>query len=498
MKKYILFFLILMIFSSRASGDSNIKEPNVAGQFYSADPKALLRELDEFFSQSPVISSDKKIRVLIAPHAGYIYSGVVAANSYKAAGRGQYSTIVLIGPSHFFDFPGISIWNKGDFRTPLGEIPVDEKFADDLIKSNPQFGFRPEVYEQEHSLEVQMPFLQKTFKDFKIVPILMGRPDYQVCEGLAESLKQLIGDRDDILIAISTDMSHYHTGDAARSMDQKTLEIIKDLNPQALWTQCLLRKSELCGFTSVVTGLLYANRQNIKDVEVLKYAHSGDVTGDNSRVVGYSAIVFRGNKSPADDSLQLTAVDSTQNSLTPDQKKRLLQIARETIKAYLETGKTLEISEKDPRLLKNEGAFVTLRKNGTLRGCIGQIIGREPLYLTVRDMAISAATQDPRFKPVDKEEFKDIEVEISVLSAPKVIRDVQEIQMGTHGVIIHRGPYHHGVFLPQVATETGWSREEFLSELCSQKAGLPTECWKDPSTTIEIFTADVFEEKNLR
>ena len=316
----------------------------------------------------------------------------------------------------------------------------------------------------------------------------MGRPDYKVCEHLAKSLQQLIGDRDDVLIVISTDMSHYHTADAARGMDQKTLGIIKDLNPQALWAQCLLKETELCGFTSVITALIYANRQNIKDLEILKYAHSGDVTGDNERVVGYSAIVFR-----KDMSFPNVFVGGDTSSLSLNQKKRLIQIARDTIQTYLETGKILEISENDSRLLKKEGAFVTLHKKGALRGCIGQIIGQKPLYLTVRDMAISAATQDPRFKPVDKDEFKDIDVEISVLSVPQRIKDVNEIQMGVHGVIVSRGS-NHGVFLPQVATETGWSREEFLSQLCSQKANLSADAWKDPSVVIEIFTADVFGE----
>lgn len=486
MKIFFLSVFILMILISSSYGDPNIKEPNVAGQFYSADPKILSRDLDTFFSQSTLGPSQKRVRVLIAPHAGYIYSGAIAANSYKAAGLGQYSTIILIGPSHFFDFPGISVWKQGGFKTPLGEIPVDEKFANDLINSNPQFAFRPDVYEREHSLEVQMPFLQKTFKNFKIVPILMGRPDYKVCEQLAKSLQQLIGDRDDVLIVISTDMSHYHTGDAARSMDQKTLGIIKGLNPQELWTKCLLGQTELCGFTSVITALIYANQQDIKDLEILKYAHSGDVTGDNERVVGYSSIILKKTDEVPDDS-----------QLSLDQKKSLIKIARDTIQTYLETGKALKITETDPRLLKKEGAFVTLRKNGALRGCIGQIIGQEPLCLTVRDMAISAATEDPRFKPVDKDEIKDIDIEVSVLSVPQRIRDVNEIQMGVHGVIVARGS-NHGVFLPQVATETGWSREEFLSKLCSEKAELPAECWKDPSTAIQVFTADVFGEKDMK
>ena len=157
----------------------------------------------------------------------------------------------------------------------------------------------------------------------------------------------------------------------------------------------------------------------------------------------------------------------------------------------------MDVKEADARLSWEEGAFVTLHKNGNLRGCIGNIIGRKPLYQTVRDMAISSATQDPRFPPVTSDELDDIDVEVSVLSKPKVIASVDEIELGVHGVIVSQGPFHSGVFLPQVAEETQWTKEEFLSHLCSQKANLPADCWKDQKTKIEIFTADVFSETDV-
>jgi AmmeMemoRadiSam system protein A len=182
--------------------------------------------------------------------------------------------------------------------------------------------------------------------------------------------------------------------------------------------------------------------------------------------------------------------------LSSEQKKRLLAIARTTLDIFVTTGKAPDVDEKDPRLLQEEGAFVTLTKHGQLRGCIGNIIGRGPLFKTVHDMAVSAASEDPRFHPVTADELKDIEVEVSVLSKPRPAR-ADEIVLGKHGVIVSRGFFNRGVFLPQVATETGWSKEKFLSELCSQKAGLPSDCWKDPATTLEIFTAEVFGEKGM-
>ncbi|MBF0478458.1 MAG: AmmeMemoRadiSam system protein A [Candidatus Omnitrophica bacterium] len=184
------------------------------------------------------------------------------------------------------------------------------------------------------------------------------------------------------------------------------------------------------------------------------------------------------------------------SELTVDQQKRLLVIARSTMETYIQTGKVLNFDEKDLRLQDEEGAFVTIHKNGQLRGCIGNIIGQGPLLKTVRDMAIASATQDPRFEPVTPAELKDLELEISVLSKPRPIKSVDEIKMGEHGVIVKKNGIRLGIFLPQVATETGWSKEKFLSELCSQKAGLPADAWKDPATTLEIFTAQVFSEKN--
>ncbi|HPB68754.1 MAG TPA: AmmeMemoRadiSam system protein A, partial [Candidatus Omnitrophota bacterium] len=168
-----------------------------------------------------------------------------------------------------------------------------------------------------------------------------------------------------------------------------------------------------------------------------------------------------------------------------------------TIQDYILNGTVRNVEEADPRLAAEEGAFVTLHKRKMLRGCIGNIVARGPLYLTVRDMAIAAATQDPRFPAVTKEELDQLDVEISVLSRPRRCRDVNEIKMGTHGVIVRKGIFHQGVFLPQVATETGWTREEFLSNLCMHKAGLPPDAWKDPKTHIEIFTADVFSEQDV-
>ena len=466
-----------------------IKNPNVSGQFYTADPKELSQQIDSFIAHADGVPRDKRVAVLISPHAGYIYSGWVAAYGYKAISRNHYTTVVLIGPSHFVDYPGVSIWPKGSFKTPLGGVDVDEEFVAQLMKADPQmFRFAPEAYAKEHSLEVQLPFLQKVMPNVKIVPILMGRPDFKICQTLADALDKIVGKREDVLVLVSTDMSHYHEDSIARKMDNFTLSAIKAKNPEALWSQCLLKNMELCGFTSAITGLLYARKRNLNHVDILKYGNSGDVTHNLSSVVGYSSTIIYAEESQRDKS---------EPSFTKEQKKELLTLARNTMETFVKTGKVLQYTNRDARFNEYEGAFVTLEKKGSLRGCIGHIIGDQELFKTVRDMTIAAASEDPRFKPVGKEELADLDVEISVLSKPWPIKSVDDIEMGKHGVIVKQGSFNQGVFLPQVATDTGWSKEKFLAELCSQKAGLPSDCWKNPRTSIYIFTADVFSQKDM-
>jgi len=475
MKEIILSLAVFMAFFTQSRGDV-IKQPNVAGSFYSADPKELAASIDYFKQTAGPVLTDHKVLIAIAPHAGYPFSGPVAAYTFKAISGIPYKTIVIIAPSHFFPFEGISVWPQGGFKTPLGILNVDEDFAQALLKENPKFQFLPKVYEQEHAVEVELPFLQKTFGNIRIVPILMGNPDPEVARSLAVALDKLIASRDNVLILISSDMSHYYPYDVANQMDALTLQAIQEIDPKKFFEGCVAHKMEMCGFMPVTTALIYAKLRGIQHVEVLKHANSGDTSGDKSKVVGYSSVIFYN-----DDNLNDSA------------KKELLSLARRTIESFVKTGKAPPITIKDTRLNQVQGAFVTIRKHGQLRGCVGSVVAQEPLYQTIKDMAI-AASRDPRFKPLTVAELKDMDLEISVLSVPERIKDISEIQLGKHGVIVAQGD-HEGVFLPQVADETGWSKQEFLSQLCSQKAGLPPDAWKDPKTTMYVFTADVFTEK---
>jgi MEMO1 family protein len=479
MTRFLFYSILALCLTSSAWAVD--KEPNVAGTFYSSNPKELSAQVDDFLSQAS-IQAPSHIQAMIVPHAGYVYSGPIAAYSYKAIAQGPYKTVVLLAPSHYEAFEGIALWPEGQFKTPLGALTVDTEFVSKFMaaaKGRLPLA-SPQAFDREHSLETQLPFIQRVLKDVKIVPILMSNPNPKTCQMVASLLNELIGSREDVLIIASSDMSHYFPYDKANQMDESALKAIKELNVENLWNGCFLnRDMEMCGIMPVLTVLLYAKERGLQ-AEVLKHANSGDTTGDKSKVVGYSSVIFYGHTKPS------------VLSLSPEDKEELMKLSQDTLKVFVTTKKVLKRETKNPRLRQIQGAFVTLRKKGELRGCIGHIIGQKPLWETVREMTIEAASNDPRFNPVSHDELKELDLEISVLTPPKQVPDASLITLGQDGVIVSDGGAHQGVFLPQVATETKWSKEELLSALCREKAGLPADCWRDPKISLYTFQAEVF------
>ncbi len=480
-----------------------IRYPAVAGTFYPDEPAKLRNMINRFFNKVPEQDVSGEIVALIAPHAGYIYSGPVAAYGFKLLQGKEYETVIVLGPSHRVHFKGGAVYPGGKWRTPLGDVEIDIELAKEIIDSSKNFQANTSVHTQEHSLEVEIPFLRATLKDFKLVPIVIGSCNLGDCHEMADGILKAIRKKNVLLVA-STDMSHYYPYDIAKRIDSLAIKDLESFDIQKLWAHIerseIVRRSsitdwdntfkknpyiELCGSRPTIITLLAARGIGADKVQTLKYANSGDTAGDKRQVVGYvSCAITKPQKGGG------------KGMLNENQQKELLKIARNTIKSYLEKGEKPDLSIDDPALKNIQGAFVTLHKKGQLKGCIGNIIGQKPLYITVRDMAIEAATGDPRFSPVKPEELDDIDIEVSVLSPLEKVKSADEIEMGTHGVIVRRG-YRQGVFLPQVATETGWSKEEFLSHLCSGKAGLPANAWKDPDTELYIFSAQVFGEKDL-
>ena len=498
--------IIVFAFSLQLSAFScfaqDIKQPNVAGAFYPDNPQELSGTIDAFLDKANPEPVKGDIFALISPHAGYGYSGQTAAFGYKLIKNKPYKTVIVIGPSHYYPFTGVSIYPQGFFRMPLGDLGIDKEFTQKLLNKDVEIAFIPQAFEKEHSVEVELPFLQKSLSGFKIVPIVMGDCTLSTCKKLADLLKEAIGNRKDVLVIASTDMYHGYDYEETGIVDNLTLSYVKNMDAEGLYYGLREGKLQFCGGFGVVTTIILSKELGHNTSKLLNYTNSSLVTGNKRKgvwTVGYSSWAIDQppleTKTKQENTLSLTGQEKGElRMLNNDQRKKLLQIARSSIETYLKTGKKLEVAEQDPALLKEMGAFVTLNEHKELRGCIGNLIGRQPLYLTVRDMAVEAAVGDPRFPRVDLSELKDIEIEISVLSPLERIDSVDKIQMGIDGVLIRRG-FNNGVFLPQVATQTRWSKEEFLSTLCTQKAGLPADAWKDKSTEIYIFKAEVFSEK---
>ncbi|MCK9431048.1 MAG: AmmeMemoRadiSam system protein B [Candidatus Omnitrophica bacterium] len=461
----------------------SVKQPDFSGQFYPAGKEKLTEMLDNLLEKAVVSSLPGEILVLISPHAGYGYSGQTAAYGYKLIKGKPYKTVVVLGTSHHKPFNGAVVYPKGAFETGLGLLNIDEEFAAKLINKEPDIFVDESVFNGEHSVEVQLPFLQRVLSDFKIVPLVIGDCSLENCKKIASLIKEAIGGRKDVLIVVSSDLYHGYDFKEADQVDNLSLKFIKKMDYEGLYYSLRETKAQACGGFATVIALNIAKETGFDKVEILNHTNSAVVTGETSGgqwTVGYANIAIYNPEGG--------------RMLNSQQRKKLLKIARSSVNAYLQSGKKVELTETDPVLTQEMGAFVTLNKHGDLRGCIGSLTASEPLYLTVRDMAVEAAVGDPRFSALTLTELKDIEIEISVLSPLKRVDSAEKIELGKHGVLVRKG-YQSGVFLPQVATETGWNKEEFLNNLCAHKAGLPQDAWKDKSTELYIFNAEVFSEK---
>ena len=474
---------------SNAIPEKDIRQPVVAGSFYTANAKALAQEIKGYCNNVPAgnIITEKPIG-LIAPHAGYLYSGQVAAFAYKQIEGRRYEAIMVLAPSHQAYFPGASVDTKKGYRTPLGVVPVAYGMVNQIIGKSSLITHYPQAHLHEHSLEVQLPFLQTVLKDFTLIPIIMGDQALETCEAVARVLAEVIENRD-ILVVASSDLSHYHPSDMAQGLDRKVIDRINAFDARGLASDLKLHKTEACGGGPIITALLLAGHLGANKARVVKYADSGDVSGDYSGVVGYAAgVIYKENEYHDEkEGKKGVGVDL---GLNEKEKELLHRIVKETIKNHLE-GKPIPAFAVDSAVLQEpRGAFVTLHKEGMLRGCIGHISADHPLHTTIKDMAIAAAFEDPRFPPLTRKEFDKIDIEISALTPFKRITDINEIEVGKHGLYLKKG-FYSGLLLPQVATEYGWDRITFLEHTCN-KAGLPKDAWKEKDTEIYMFSADVF------
>lgn len=500
--KAIYGFLITIFMTMNISGQQkgHDRDPVVAGSFYPATESALKKQLDQLFEdaaskRSVTLKPEGRVRAIISPHAGYVFSGSVAASAVGfIPSNTKYDNIFIIGSSHRVSFPGASVYTEGNYKTPLGTVRVNLELAEQLTENSKVFSYFKAAHSSEHSLEVQLPFLQYHLgNDIKIVPIVLGTQNSKICEEIANGLKPYFTGNN--LFVISSDFSHYPSFEDAVEVDKATLQGLLSGDPET-FLMTLRKNSEMnidglatsmCGWTSGLVLLHLAKTEPGLEFKHILYLNSGHSDyGDKNSVVGYHSIAL------IDKDYKIDSIPDF--NISYEDQRMLLGIAREAIRSYMErdTPPSVNESQLSPALKATLGAFVTLNIDGKLRGCIGRFMPSEPLYETVRLMALEAAFNDLRFSPISKEEFDKIKIEISVLSPLRRIDDINKIILGQHGVYIKKG-IRSGTFLPQVAHNRNWTITDFLGHISRDKAGLGWTGWQDAE--IYVYEAFVFEEE---
>jgi AmmeMemoRadiSam system protein B/AmmeMemoRadiSam system protein A len=505
MKRAILFMLtslLLLQSGCRAGSESSgpVRAPAVAGQFYPADAEKLRQAISSFLDDAVPSRGEKPI-ALIAPHAGYVYCGQLMADAYRQAQGQRYDVVFILGTNHTTPgFRGVSVYSKGGFRTPLGVARIDEESAARILASDPAFAFEPRVHEREHSVEVQVPWVQQVLPGVPIVPMIVGDPDPDLCTRLGRAIAEASKGRSALVVA-SSDLSHYPEHDDACAVDKQTLKSVVSLDPaqvhSAARSEMALGVPNLqtcaCGEAPIMAAMAAAKALGATHGIALSYANSGDaLVGEYDRVVGYGAVMLSaGAATPDTTALQRPAITAMEVSLSPADKKALLAFARKSVEWYLKVDMTPLPRGFSSAAQTPAGAFVTLKKRGELRGCIGHMAEDMPLCRTVGAMALAAAFDDQRFRPVQSAELDDLEFEISMLTPARPVPDAGSIVVGRDGVVIRKSG-RSAVFLPQVAPEQGWTRDQMLENLC-RKAGLPSDAWKS-GAQFSTFQAVVFSE----
>ncbi len=500
-KLCISLFVFLEILYAAQFAYAGTREPAVAGQFYPDKPKELSDYVDSLLSKTALPIYKGEPVAFLVPHAGYPFSGPVAAYAFKVLAKQDYKTVILVGTAHAYPLKSASLFPKGAFKTPLGEVKIDEETALKLMKRHPEYTQVVELaHLKEHSIEVELPFLQRILTDFQIVPILVGDANFEtvieIGNAIGEATRENIERGKSTIIVASSDLSHYPNRVNAERVDRQTLDAIKSLEPKTLWDTDKKMMADnvpglvctMCGNAATMAVMQAAKVLGADTTAILKYANSADsVFGDINKVVGYGAVAFTKTKN-------VSNVQNPKFQISIEDKKKFLKLARKTLENFARMGEIPKI-EGNESAAKPVAVFVTLMEKGELRGCMGS---PEPVYAlqpAIRQFTYLAASGDPRFSSVKEDEITKIDIEISILSGSKKVKSADEIESKRDGVIIeYKG--HRGLFLPQV-WETLKSKEEFLNELASQKAGLPSESWRNPDASLYTFTVQSFSEKEF-
>jgi len=476
-----------------------------AGSWYPADAQTLRDEIETRLEARPPPRNATPILALIGPHAGLPFSGSVAAAGYAALAQQPVKRVFLLGPSHYVRFPGIALPapDLGSYATPLGDLAIDRE-AIERLRGQPGFDGPPSAHDAEHSLEMHAIFLAAILPKARLVPLVVGAlGDAAEVRSLASHLRPLLRPGD--VVIASSDFTHYGPNYGYVPFRDQVPERLGELLRGAVIPlshrdlegfEDHLRKTSdtICGRNPL--RLLLALLPADAEAEELAVDTSGRITGDFSNSVSYVAMVYRSSQGwpPATGAV----FEQGPEVLGHGERELALSIARRTLEAYLESGTIPSAAElgvpSSGPLRETLAAFVTLKKGGLLRGCIGHIDPVEPLWRSIRDNSIAAAVADRRFSPVRAEELGDLELEISILTRPERVGSPQEFEVGRDGVVLEA----HGrraVFLPQVAPEQGWDRATTLSHL-ARKAGLDVDVWRTPAAALSVFEAQVIAESS--
>jgi hypothetical protein len=401
---------------------------------------------------------------------------------------GPVATVILMAPSHHYPFSGAAALAENAYETPLGTVAVDTALRSRLVElAGGDVVVDSGTFREEHALEVQLPFLQTVLPNAKVLPLIVGESTSDQLERLGRAVAKLLEERDDVFLVASSDMSHFYTYEEATAFDQANLAALEALDLDT-YDRTGNGQSGMCGYNPVRVALVALQEIAGTGAKVirLRYANSGDVTGERDRVVGYGALALVQEEGGSG------AGDGEGNMFSREERQALIDIAKAAVRAAARGERYTPAEPAAESLRRNGAAFVTLKESGQLRGCIGHVVATEPLYECVAEVARAAAIEDPRFDPVGPGELDKLTFEISVLTPPEVVTDPKTIQVGRDGLIMSRGG-RRGLLLPQVPEEQGWDREQFLDGTC-RKAGLPAGCWREPGTRIESFQAIVWGE----
>jgi MEMO1 family protein len=470
----------------------------VSGIFYPADSNRLRQEVDRFLGQGASVASrftEQDVVGILCPHAGIQFSGAVAGKAFGALRGGPCSLVVILALHHRKGVEKVSLLNRSFWHTPLGPVRIDQDAVQGLLKLNSDvFELNEDAFVGEHSLEVQLPFVQAVFPNVPVLPLTVGPMSPLQLRNAAVSMWEMFSAAGDVRFVVSSDLSHFFSADEGLIHDERSLALLESCDVES-WMQHASQPAKgMCGFYPMLMFQYFfaMYSSSIRRVSRIARANSGQVNGDRSRVVGYGAMAFSvlgGVRTELWNS-SASGADEFRN----EDRITLLSCARNAIARELQMSTPVFETPTSPSLVKKGAAFVTLKKAGQLRGCVGHVSAQMPLFRCVMSVAVLAATRDMRFSPVTVEELDDIELEISVLTPPVPIAP-EDVVIGRDGLTVRLGN-RLGLLLPQVAVEWGWDRETFLQQVC-RKADLPPDSWMNPDTELCAFRAMVVSEKDL-